>query len=395
MEKEITYYNKKIKPIFSELITAYLNFLNKNQTKTEENEKTDKNKSQSQIKPEVSFLINFLINKGNYHSLYTPLSNSEREELILLREKYLFYLKKDLSLSSKPILSSRKRKGISSEAYGKFNPYSGLNSLEYPKSVDQIKKLYDQIKNFVFFCELSYKNMKLVIESMKEKKVFKNEVVIREGEDGDKMYFVEYGQLRCIKNNKIIKYYSNGNSFGELALLYNSPRGATIIADEECVLWELDREVFKYLIRFQNEERQMKYYKFLKSIDLFSSLSEFQIRQISEAIKEKKLSNESVIIRAGDSGNEFYIIETGCAYATIINSEGIHEKVKYYQPGDYFGELALIRQAPRACNIFSETDIVLLVLDRSSFKRLLGPLEDIFKKNMDIYKKFGYLFNKN
>ena len=59
-----------------------------------------------------------------------------------------------------------------------------------------------------------------------------------------------------------------------------------------------------------------------------------------------------------------------------------------YQPGDYFGELALLKDEPRAANVFAKSDIKFIYLDRKSFKRLLGPLNKILKRNMASYMNF-------
>lgn len=63
-------------------------------------------------------------------------------------------------------------------------------------------------------------------------------------------------------------------------------------------------------------------------------------------------------------------------------------EVKTYSTGDYFGELALIRGEPRAANIIATSDLKVISLDRNSFKRLLGPIEDILKRNSDTYIKY-------
>lgn len=63
-------------------------------------------------------------------------------------------------------------------------------------------------------------------------------------------------------------------------------------------------------------------------------------------------------------------------------------EVKTYKTGDYFGELALIKGEPRAANIIATSDLKVISLDRNSFKRLLGPLEDILKRNSDSYIKY-------
>lgn len=56
--------------------------------------------------------------------------------------------------------------------------------------------------------------------------------------------------------------------------------------------------------------------------------------------------------------------------------------------GGYFGELALLNDTPRAATITAVADSKLLVMDRAAFKRLLGPLVDILKRNMDVYAKY-------
>lgn len=83
------------------------------------------------------------------------------------------------------------------------------------------------------------------------------------------------------------------------------------------------------------------------------------------------------------------MIEEGEAYATKTWDEnGTSEKVKEYGKGTYFGELALIKNEPRAASVVASTDCKLLTLDRMSFKRLLGPIENILKRNSDTYIKY-------
>jgi cAMP-dependent protein kinase regulator len=59
-----------------------------------------------------------------------------------------------------------------------------------------------------------------------------------------------------------------------------------------------------------------------------------------------------------------------------------------YSKGGYFGELALIRNEPRAASIIAKTNVKVLSLDRPSFKRLLGPIENLLKRNSDAYIKY-------
>ena len=79
------------------------------------------------------------------------------------------------------------------------------------------------------------------------------------------------------------------------------------------------------------------------------------------------------------------IIE-GEAVATKTIEKGKPAKeVMHYKPSDYFGELALLKNEPRAANVIAKTKLKVVSLDRNSFKRLLGPLDEILKRNMDAY----------
>lgn len=59
-----------------------------------------------------------------------------------------------------------------------------------------------------------------------------------------------------------------------------------------------------------------------------------------------------------------------------------------YKPGDYFGERALLKNEPRAANVIAKTNCKVVSLDRHSFKRLMGPIDTVMRRNLDIYEHF-------
>lgn len=113
----------------------------------------------------------------------------------------------------------------------------------------------DKLDKAFMFSGLDDGEKKIVADAMEEKKAFKNEAVIKEGDDGDVLYVVASGTLSCTKIFKgntdptFLKKYEAGEAFGELALLYNAPRAATITADEECLLYALDRATFNHIVK--------------------------------------------------------------------------------------------------------------------------------------------------
>jgi cAMP-dependent protein kinase regulator len=106
-------------------------------------------------------------------------------------------------------------------------------------------------------------------------------------------------------------------------------------------------------------------------------------------LKSATFHEGDYVIREGELGDVFYIIEDGEAVATKSCEPGKPaETVKSYKKGDYFGELALIKGEPRAANIVATSNLKVISLDRDSFKRLFGPIEEILKRNSDKYIKF-------
>lgn len=207
------------------------------------------------------------------------------------------------------------------------------------------------------------------------------------------LFVVEEGQLDCYKTfakgeePKFLKTYEPGEAFGELALLYNAPRAATIIAKTDALCWELDRATFNHIVKDSAQKKRDKYDDFLATVEILHSMDHYERAKIADVISETDHEQGSQVLKEGDDGSVFFLIISGEAYATkLIN--GQQKEVRQYKAGDYFGELALLKNAPRAASIFARSQLKLASIDRDSFKRLLGPLDNILMRNMASYKSF-------
>ena len=69
-----------------------------------------------------------------------------------------------------------------------------------------------------------------------------------------------------------MRRYQAGEAFGELSLLYNAPRAATITANEKCLLWRLDRETFNHIVKEAASRKREKYEQFLTMVPVFSTM---------------------------------------------------------------------------------------------------------------------------
>ena len=170
-----------------------------------------------------------------------------------------------------------------------------------------------------------------------------------------------------------------GGSFGELALMYNAPRAATVISAEPgCTLWALDRVTFRRILMESTFARRRMYEGFLEEVPLLSSLTPYERSKIADALETQKFTAGDVIIKQGDPGQNFYLLESGEADA--YKGDNRDEAVKHYEKGDFFGELALLNDAPRAASVVASTDVKVATLGKSAFQRLLGPVEGIMRR---------------
>jgi len=125
---------------------------------------------------------------------------------------------------------------VSAEAYGEWNKKEDFEPTVIPKTDEVKRKIRERLNQSFMFDALEEKEFSIVLDAMKEANFNENEVIINQGADGDDLYVVESGTLACHRvmaagqEPTFLKNYKAGEAFGELALLYNAPRAATITA---------------------------------------------------------------------------------------------------------------------------------------------------------------------
>ena len=330
-------------------------------------------------------------NNDNNDESQSSVSDSEEDDVINNEEEF----EKKVQ-SKKNNFKDKKRSGVSAEVYGNFNKKENFVPRVIEKTEEQKNKIKLRILTSFLFNSLEKKDLEIVINAMDEKTLEPDEFAIKQGDNGDCLFVVESGELECTKHftkdgeEKHLKDYFPGDSFGELALLYNAPRAASIRAKTKCTLWVLDRETFNNIVKEASQKKRERYENFLKKVDILSTIDAYEIGQISEALKSSTFLKNDYIIKEGELGDVFYILEEGeCIATKTIEPGKAPIEVMRYKSGDYFGERALVKGEPRACNIVAISDVVKVIsLDRNSFKRLLGPIEPILQRNIEKYQKF-------
>ncbi len=349
-------------------------------------EEKDKNSEEEEKKSNSSKSNNSEKNSEENSSGY----QSEKEDNISQQE-----FDNKIKEQRNKMLKRGQRSSVSAEAFGMFNKKSAFKPRVIPKTDTQKETIKSRCLQSFIFNALEDQDMISVIDAFEEKRYKAGEYVIKEGEKGDVVFLVDTGELDCEKTFKkgdpptYLKTYKPGESFGELALLYNAPRAATIKAKTDCLLWALDRGTFNNIVKEAAVKKRERYENSLKNVHILSTIDAYELGQICDAVKSEKVEKGDYIIKQNEIGDKFYILDEGEAYAAKVFNEGEKEQiVKEYKSGDYFGELALLRDEPRAASVVAKTKCKLITLDRLAFKRLLGPLEKLLKRNSETYQKY-------
>lgn len=290
--------------------------------------------------------------------------------------------------------ATRKKLAVSAESSHPPTELLDWSPPQVPKSSAETAQILEILKLNFIFSELDDKETLAVAGAMEIRKARAKETVIEQGDDGDELFLVCSGSLRCQKTLEnqsapaFPKQLGRGDIFGELALLYNAPRAATVVAETDCLLFSLDRETFNRIVRGAAARRREAYQRLLSKVEILTDLRESEREKLCDCLRTETYRQGELVVRQGDAGRHLYFVMEGTAEA--IQREGGSEKIVFeFAENDYFGELALINNAPRQASVRVTSErLVAAALDAESFKRLLGPIEGILARNAAKYAKY-------
>ena len=207
---------------------------------------------------------------------------------------------------------------------------------------------------------------------------------IQQGDPGDYMYVVQSGAFEVRVDGVIVAELGEGKVFGELALLYDAPRAATVQLKSGGAggrVWRVGRTAFKIAVRGADKNAAASVQETLGQVDLLKDLSETQRALVAEALEPVSFNQGEHIIHQGDTGDVFYIVQSGSVVCRDTQGKSADLPLG---PGGYFGELALLTSQPRQRDVIATAEglTVCLILDREGFQRHLGNLDDIMDVNM-------------
>mmetsp|Transcript_14045 Transcript_14045/g.46131 ORF Transcript_14045/g.46131 Transcript_14045/m.46131 type:complete len:481 (-) Transcript_14045:117-1559(-) len=261
----------------------------------------------------------------------------------------------------------------------------------FEKTPEESAIIMNAVQDNILFKGLDERLRNDVLNAVFPKTESAGGVIIRQGDEGDNFYIIQSGEAEVFvtKNGATQHVLTSGpgHSFGELALMYNSPRAATVKAKSDMKMWALDRQTFRNILSEKTSKKRKMHEGFLGNVAVLSNLTDTERSAIADVLETKSFKAGECIIKQGDEGDLFYIVEDGKATARLLTGDGTERVVKEYGSGDYFGELALLMNKPRAASVVADAPTICCCIDSKSFRRLLGPCESIMLRAADSYKR--------
>lgn len=253
----------------------------------------------------------------------------------------------------------------------------------HSKTAGSKQLIRDAVQKNDFLRKLVKEQVIELVECMFEMRARAGQWVIQEGEPGDRLFVVAEGELQVSREGQSLGIVRPGVVMGELALLYNCTRTASVQAISDVLLFCLDRNVYQMITMRLGMERHQQLMNFLRKVSIFGNLPADRLSKMADVMDQDYYAAGHHIIREGEKGDTFFVINSGQVRVTqSIEGEQEPREVRILNQGDFFGEKALLGEEVRTANVIAlAPGVEVLTLDRESFLKLIGDLDAL--KNKD------------
>ncbi|UKK01159.2 CGMP-dependent protein kinase [Theileria orientalis] len=260
--------------------------------------------------------------------------------------------------------------------------------VEREKTESDKKFIRESLKNNIVCNSLNEYEIDAFVNAMSYYIFSVGSIVTKQGTNGSYFFIINEGVFDVFVDDKLVNTMERGASFGEIALINDMPRTATVkvrdlkenvkaSSDTLGALWGVKRTVFRETLMHLSIRNYSQNRAFLDCVKVFEILTESQKNMITNAFVETKFKTGDKIVTQGEFGDILYIIKQGKADVLINN-----EKVRSLTTGQYFGERALLYDEPRSATIQATEDTTCVSLGREILNKVLGNLNNVLFRNI-------------
>jgi CRP-like cAMP-binding protein len=216
-----------------------------------------------------------------------------------------------------------------------------------------------------------------------------DEVILAQGEAGTAFYILARGAVKVVRTDDEgveheLARLHGGSIFGEMALVSAQPRSATVVATDDCDLFEFDRsalqaaasEVGAVAKALDNFTRERLLNNLLATSRLFKPLTRKQRLDLVRRFTAHDVAAGTHVIQEGQPGQGLFVLLSG---EVDVSKRDGGEKVLLatLKPGAVFGEIALLHDEPTSATVTAGVNSTVLFLSRELFQRLLDAVDEI------------------
>lgn len=297
-----------------------------------------------------------------------PLKTQETSKVAFWRVNVDDDANKQRGAKKKDVFHGAREKDEEANAiYEKFRP------IQNSPTMDEATVLIDSLINHFFFSSMEADELDKTMGQFFLCEVDANEYIFKQGDQASCFFIIYSGETVVEINGSEVKRLGPKENFGELALLYNAPRSASIRSLTPCRMFAINRSTFKK-IQYELSDKKFKENRaFLEKIPFFESMTSEQKDMIANRLITQSFKPGAVIVNEGDIANSYYIIRKGVA--EVVKGNNVLREMK---EGESFGEQALIASGNRAVTVRAGANCSCLALSR-------GDLQECFDESTAIH----------
>lgn len=271
----------------------------------------------------------------------------------------------------------------------------GVDAVVDPAALSEVDlpSTGDDRAMFPLFSDLPKRAFIELLVRMRMHDLRRGETVIQEGDDGDSFYVVASGLLSVTRRGSQgqdvrLAQLGEGAFFGEMALLQDGVRTATVRVAEDAQVFEVSRELLEELVAqyptvataVKNFYRQRLLATAMATHPLFGELPREERRELMGQFKSRSFAPGESILQQGKKGNGLYLLLHGRVKVSREKEDGQPVHLAHLGSGDVFGEMSLLTGEPTNATVTAVDDAFVLRLSKKRFDELMaesGPVSEM------------------
>ena len=245
------------------------------------------------------------------------------------------------------------------------------------KTYEELRVIQTILRNSFVLEGLGEEEIVKLADSMQLYRMQGKEVVVAAGQPALNFYILAAGKLEVVDASGARKVLKPVDSFGEVALLTDSPRTETVSTVKDSTLWVLNRHKFRDIVATVNARIYAQNRAFIDSVPLFQRLTSEQRESLVGCLHSAAYDSGQEIVREGETGYKLFFIKSG----EVVCSEAGRE-LRRLGIGEYFGEQALLNGNKRTATITaSQATICLSLTHEDLLQAFQSQLQMIIFRN--------------